>query len=71
MDEVSWRPLQYQIERDDPDSEPTTFTIYVTYTYPSDDKKWDFHHSSYRLIRLDGMVLFNITITSGEHSTRG
>lgn len=71
MDEVSWRPLQFQIERDDPDSEPPTFTIYVTYNYPSEDKKWSFHHSSYRLIRLDGMVLFNITITSGEHAIRG
>lgn len=57
IDEDSWNPLHFQIEREDADGKLATFTIYVGYHYPSDDNEWDFSHSTYKLVRLDGMVL--------------
>lgn len=71
MDEHSWRPVHFQIEREDSDGEPATFTIHVVYSFPSDDKNWDYGSSSWRLIRLDGMTVLDINFTSWKSSARG
>lgn len=64
VDEGSWRPSHFQIKREDWDAEESTFTIEVGRTYPSDDNTWNGAVSIHKLIRVDGMVAFNITITS-------